>query len=99
MPLHRCASPACPGYTVKASDRPHPLSTCGAPVLPVEAMATLIQRLLEKGATPGEVGGDLLALSAAVAVGHGLSLEQFLVFAGQHYTNAVAEVARGKAGS
>lgn len=28
-PLYKCASPQCPGYGFKASDRPHPVLTCG----------------------------------------------------------------------
>lgn len=29
VPLHKCASPNCPGYPWKASNRAHPFSTCG----------------------------------------------------------------------
>lgn len=27
---HKCCHPCCPGYSWKASDRPHPNDTCGA---------------------------------------------------------------------
>lgn len=27
-PLYKCCSPRCPGYSFRASERPHPMATC-----------------------------------------------------------------------
>ncbi len=37
--MHYCASPNCPGYPYKASDMPHPMSTCGAKPIIVDRRA------------------------------------------------------------
>lgn len=70
---YRCASSACPGYSFKASDRPHPWSTCGSAPLPAVSperrpLRTIIYDMLtEHDEAQGEAMPLLDALEGELA--------------------------------